>query len=252
MKKISLIALCIVCAICACAETIVLRTGARVKGEIVFQNDEVVIVRDASGARFQYPKSDVEQILSAEEESKEEGISGLADEGISGAEEEIAVSKKASILLELGGGAVCVPGKGLGGGFGVDFLVGSHHIGSRHLFIGGGLGYHGMFVGAEQYNFLPIQAAFRMPLTEEKHAPVFGVTLGYGIALSADYSGGLYAGMDFGYRCQLNEKTALALVAFAQFQQAKITVAEVVDDVRFFNKVGRYLILPGLKFALYF
>lgn len=251
MKKISLIALCLVCALCACAETIVLRTGARVEGEIIFQNEEVVIVRDASGARFQYPKSDVEQILSAEEESKDEGISGLEDEG-KVEEEEIAVSKKASILLELGGGAACVPGEAVGGGLGVDLLVGSHHIGSRHLFIGGGLGYHGMFVGPEKYNFLPIQAAFRMPLTEEKHAPVFGVALGYGIALSADYTGGLYAGMDFGYRCQLNEKTALALVAFAQFQQAKINVKEVVDDVVFYNKVGRYLVLPGLKFALYF
>lgn len=251
MKKISLIALCLVCALCACAETVLLRTGARVEGEIIFQNEEVVIVRDASGARFQYPKSDVEQILSAEEESKDEGISGLEDEGkVEG--EEIAVSKKASILLELGGGAACVPGEAVGGGFGVDLLVGSHHIGSRHLFIGGGLGYHGMFIGAEQYNFLPIQAAFRMPLTEEKHAPVFGVAVGYGIALSGDYTGGLYAGMDFGYRCQLNEKTALALVAFAQFQQANIRVMEVVDGASFINNVGRYLVLPGLKFALYF
>lgn len=249
MKKISLIALCLVCALCACAETILLRTGARVKGEIIFQNEEVVIVRDASGARFQYPKSDVERIEVKDESSelREDDSEELKVE-----EEEIAVSKKASILLELGGGAACVPGEAVGGGFGVDLLVGSHHIGSRHLFIGGGLGYHGMFIGAEQYNFLPVQAAFRMPLTEEKHAPVFGVAVGYGIALSGDYTGGLYAGMDFGYRCQLNEKTALALVAFAQFQQANIRVREVVDGASFINNVGRYLVLPGLKFALYF
>ena len=50
-------------ALCAHAETILLRTGARVRGEIVFQNEEVVIVRDAEGKRFQYLRSDVEAVL---------------------------------------------------------------------------------------------------------------------------------------------------------------------------------------------
>lgn len=242
-KTLVLFALSLMCAICAHAETIVLRTGARVKGEIVLQNADVVIVRDASGARFQYPRMEVQEILATDAaEVKEQETE----------QENIGTSKKASILLELAGGPAVIPSQAVGGGFSVDMLVGSHHIGDRHLFIGGGLGYHGLFIGEEKYNFLPIQVALRMPFMEQKHAPVFGVALGYGVGLSRDYLGGLYAGLDFGYRCQLNEKTAIALVLAAQFQQATIRVIEEVSGIPYANTVGRNFVTPSIKFALYF
>jgi len=242
-KTLVLFALSLVCAICAHAETIVLRTGARVKGEIVLQNADVVIVRDASGARFQYPRAEVQEILATDAaEVKEQEAE----------QDNIGTSKKASILLELAGGPAVIPSQAVGGGFSVDMLVGSHHIGDRHLFIGGGLGYHGLFIGEEKYNFLPIQVALRLPFMEQKHAPVFGVALGYGVGLSRDYLGGLYAGLDFGYRCQLNEKTAIALVLAAQFQQATIRVIEEVSGIPYANTVGRNFVTPSIKFALYF
>ena len=243
-KKLSILALILVCALCAHAETLVLRTGARVKGNIVFQNEEVVIIRDAEGARFQYMRGDIEQVLAADPE--EETLNAQTDE------QTIATPKKVSIALELFGGAACVPNGITGGAAGADLLVGSHHIGSRHLFIGGGLGYRGMFFPEDRYNFLPIQVALRMPFLEQKHAPFFGIALGYGIALSKDYLGGLYAGIDFGYRYQINEKSALVLAAFAQFQQAKIEVAEMVDEIEFIQKANRNIVIPGVKLAIFF
>lgn len=244
MKKLYTIALILLCALCAHAETLILRTGARVKGEILFRNEEVVIIRNAEGARFQYPRAEVQEILMVDPVEEEV----VAEEK----KDEIGTSKKASVALELGGGAACIPNSAVGGCFSVDFLVGSHHIGSRHIFLGAGLGYHGMFIGEERFNFLPIQLALRLPLLEQKHAPVFGMSLGYGIALSKDYKGGIYAGLDFGYRYQINEKTALAVVASAQFQQAKIGATEIVDGNTFTNFTGRYLVSPELKLVLLF
>ena len=245
MRKFTfLIVLCAFC-FCAHAETLLLRTGTRVKGTIVFQNEEVVIIRDAEGARFQYPRAEVEEIISDDAATE-------AEETETVEEEEIQTTKKASILLELAGGAAVIPNEAAGGAFSADLLVGSHHIGDRHLFVGAGLGYHGMFLGAEKYNFLPIQVAVRLPFTEEKHSPVFGFAAGYGIALSKDYLGGAYADVDFGYRCQLNPRSAIALVAFAQFQQAKVPVTTTIEGVDFTNKAGRSLVVSGLKVALYF
>ena len=244
MKKILFFILLIVSFLCAHAETILLRTGARVKGEIVFQNDEVVIIRNAEGARFQYPRADVEQILENDP---------VADETPSGeAINDQMVSKKASILLEIAGGVAVLPSEAVGAAVSADLLVGSHHIGERHLFVGGGLGYHGVFMGENKYNFLPIQVAARIPVLESKHAPVFGLSAGYGIALSKDYLGGIYAGADFGYRCQLNPKTALALVLFAQFQQAKMQVATEIEGIPYTHFAGRSLVSSGIKMALYF
>lgn len=244
MKRIYIIALVLLCASLAHAETLILRTGARVKGDIVFQNEEVVIIRNAEGARFQYPRAEVQEILT---------VDPIEEEAVQEAKnDEIGTSKKASIALELGGGAACIPNTAVGGGFSVDFLVGSHHIGDRHIFVGGGLGYHGSFIGAAKFNFLPIQVALRLPLLEQQHAPVFGMALGYGIALSKTYQGGLYASIDFGYRYQINAKSALALVATAHFQQAKIAATEIIEGNTFTNYTGRYLVSPELKLVFMF
>ena len=243
-KRLSIIALILSCALCAHAETLILRTGARVKGDILFQNEEVVVLRNAEGARFQYPRAEVQEILMVDPVEEEVVVEEQKDE--------IKTAKKVSVSLELGGGAACIPNSAVGGGFSVDFLVGSHHIGQRHLFLGAGLGYHGMFIGAEKYNFLPVQVALRLPLLEQKHAPVFGMALGYGIGLSKTYKGGLYASIDFGYRYQINEKSALAVVASAQFQQAKIAATEIVEGNTFTNYTGRYLVSPELKLVFMF
>ncbi len=245
-KTLSILILLCASVLYAHAETVLLRTGARVKGTIVFQNEEVVVIRDAEGARFQYPRTDVQEILADDADQ-----SDRSDQPDS-SEEAITTPKKASILLELSGGAAVQPAETAGGAVGADLLVGSHHIGSRHIFIGGGIGYHGLFMGTGRYNFLPVQAAVRMPLTEEKHAPVFGVALGYGIALSKDYLGGVYAGIDFGYRCQLNPRSAIALVGFAQFQQANLSIETVLDGVSYTGRAGRNLVTAGVKLAFYF
>ena len=237
---------CMMC-VCAHAETILLRTGARVSGTIIFQNEEVVVIRDASGARFQYPRNDVEAVLSdaeaAESEAKNEAE----------VPEDLEMpNKKASILIELAGGAGLIPNEKTGGAASVDLLIGSHHIKDKHLFVGGGVGYHALFLGGDSYHFLPIQAALRMPMTEAKHAPVFGVGIGYGIALSTNYAGGLYAGLDLGYRCQLNPRSAIGVVGYTQFQQARVSVAEVIEGETFTHQVGRYLVSAGIKLAFYF
>ena len=244
MKKIVFLILLCVAFTYAHAETIILRTGARMVGTILVQNDDVVIIRNTEGARFQYPRADVQEILA---EDMSEVIEQEEDP-----EQEVITSKRVSALLEISGGAAINPNDAAGGGVGVDLIIGSHHIGSRHILIGGGLGYHGLFFKGEKLHFLPIQAALRMPFIEATHAPVFGIALGYGIAMSKNYTGGLYAGIDFGYRYQINAKSALAVVVFAQFQQAKVNVVETVEGVEFINKTGRNFVTPGVKLALYF
>lgn len=256
MKKLTLILALLAFVVCAHAETLLLRTGARVKGSIVFQNEEVVIIRDAEGARFQYPRAEVEEILSDDAE-----LSDASDSSDS-SDEEIATTKKASILLELAGGMSCVSTEKIGGTFSADFLVGTHHIGDKHIFVGGGIGYHGMYLITpttlkadrviSRYNFLPIQVALRMPFMETRHAPAFGISIGYGVALSKDYLGGAYVGVDFGYRCQLNEKTAIGAVFYTQFQQASILSSTIIEGQEYAAKSGRNIVTFGTKFTVYF
>lgn len=244
-KNIFLILFCAF-SLCAHAETLLLRTGARVKGTILFQNEEVVILRDAEGARFQYPRAEVQEILS--DEAEQSGSSGSSDSS----DEEITTTKKVSILLEVScAPAIMIPFSP-GGNAGVDLLAGTHHIKDRHVFIGAGLGYHGYFMYGYTYNFLPIEAKVSVPFFEARHAPVFGFALGYGIALGKDYVGGIYTGLDFGYRYQINPKSSLAVLVFASFQQARLNITETIDGNTYINRAGRNFVTPGIKFALYF
>jgi hypothetical protein len=227
---------------CARAETIVLRTGARVRGEILLQNEEVVIIRDASGARFQYPRAEVVEIIAAEEAEQEIQTEKHV---------EVSTQKKATVLVEAAAGVAVLPKDTIGAVMSIDMLVGSHKIGDKHLFLGAGVGYHGFYLADEKYNFMPIEVALRMPLIEQKHAPMFGMALGYGIALSKDYVGGIYAGVDLGYRYTINTKTALVAALYAQFQQARLLTNETIEGNMFSHITGRNLVAAGLKIAIY-
>lgn len=227
---------------CARAETIILRTGARVRGEILLQNEEVVIIRDASGARFQYPCAEVVEIIAAEEAEQEV----KTEKPI-----EVSTQKKATVLVEAAAGVAVLPKDTIGAAMSIDMLVGSHKIGDKHLFLGAGVGYHGFYLADEKYNFMPIEVALRMPLIEQKHAPMFGMALGYGIALSKDYVGGIYAGVDLGYRYTINTKTALVAALYAQFQQARLLTNETIEGNMFSHITGRNLVAAGLKIAIY-
>ena len=243
-KHLLYIVLCLLSLSYAHAETILLHTGARVKGTILFQNEEVVIVRDEAGQRFQYLRTDVAEILADDaEEAEPVDIE---------AEPEITTSKKASILLELScAPSIMIPFSPFGNA-GIDLLAGTHHIKDRHVFIGAGVGYHGYFQDGCSYNFLPIEAKLSVPFMEAKHAPVFGIALGYGVALSKDYIGGIYTGIDFGYRYQINPKSALAVMAFASFQQARLNTTVTIEGNTYTHKAGRNFVSPGIKFALFF
>ena len=149
MKKTILsILLLAACLMCARAETIILRTGARVRGTIVFQNEEVVVVRDESGARFQFPRAEVQDIIGDEAASVE-------DKEQPAKVQEMAVAKKATVLFELAGGVAYLPSDTVGGAFSVDMLVGSHKINGKRIFVGAGVGYHGLFVGGEKRGISP-------------------------------------------------------------------------------------------------
>ena len=48
------------------AEVIVLRSGKTIKGDILLSNDEVVIVRQKDGSRFQIPTAEVLRIATSD------------------------------------------------------------------------------------------------------------------------------------------------------------------------------------------
>lgn len=224
------------------AEVILLKSGVKVSGTIVFRNEEVVVFKDASGSRYQYLLSDVESI---QEDETEEVLM-----------EEVEVisygQKKVAVSLQLAGGGAIVPRNMAGGCFSGDLVIGTANLLGKQILLGGAVGYHAKFLDGRIYSFLPIQLRAEVPMLQGKHMPLLGLGLGYGVSLNKDVKGGLYAGFDLGWKYQFNRKNAIYLGAFTSFEQARLLVTEIQEDKEYSALQNRSLVDVGLKFGLYF
>jgi len=240
--KIFVVLAALLCAVQMDAEVILLKSGVKVSGTIVFRNDEVVVFKDASGSRYQYLMSDIESI---QEDETEEVLM-----------EEVEVvsygRKKVAVSLQLAGGGAVVPRNMTGGSFSGDLVIGSANLLGKQILLGGAIGYHAQFLGGKTYSFLPLQLRAEVPMLQGKHMPLLGMGVGYGIALNKNVKGGLFAGLDFGWKYQFSRKNAIYLGVFSSFQGAKLQVTEIQDEKEYTSLQNRSLVDMGLKFGLYF
>ena len=72
--KIRLLTLLLLLCQVAAAEVVKLKSGATISGTVVFENEQVLIIKSADGSRYQYPKSEIEQVLADEVVSIEQPV----------------------------------------------------------------------------------------------------------------------------------------------------------------------------------
>lgn len=241
------------------AAVIVFRSGKTVEGDIVMQNAQVVVVRTAAGARFQYPTADILRITNdtpAENIDKAETMEKQPETTLSGPRH----LPKTLLRVELAGGGAWEPMNAAGGNVAAHLMLGTRNLAGYPLFIGGSVGYSGLFLAQtlpegelqkRTCSFLPIAVALRAPFTTRQHAPEAGLSVGYGIGVSKQLTGGLYAAIDMGYRYTVNERTALFCGLSTTFQQAHFKATETVENTTYTHNdnVHRNLVSLALKIA---
>ncbi len=237
--------LCALGCVCANGEVVVLRSGQTVRGEVLVHNTEVIVVRTESGARYQYPAAEV---LSVEQEQAE-AIEGAAN---SKGKEKTPSVKRVAIHAGVAGGAAYLPVAGWGGYTSADLLVGSHNLMNRRVFVGGGVGMHAAFVGDKRYAFVPIQVVAHVPWIDSRHSPVMGMALGYGFSVSGGAKGGIFVGVDVGWKYCFSDKASLSMCANMQWQQVSVRVSETVDGNTYSNYIGANMLLTGVKIGVQF
>ena len=222
-----------------------LNSGQTVKGGIVFQNEEVVVIKSSEGQRFQYPMTEVKDISETVEVEETE-------------EEDVAENsgKKVGISLHLSAGAGFIPHDAAGAGFDAMVYVGACNLLDKHIFVGGGVGFESFFVSAASdkstATFIPVQVRFSAPLMSTPHAPALGCSLGYGFSTKGIDKGGLAASFDAGWRWQINGKSAMFAGLTASLQQGKTTVEETIEDKVYTSTATRNFCKLGVKFAVQF
>ncbi len=219
---------------------VVLKSGASVEGNVVFQNEQVIVLRDADQKAYQFPMSEVVTI---------EEVVEVVEEVVF--EQERAVGA----LIMVDGGALydtALPDSQWGGRVGASFLVGARDLLDKRIFLGGGIGYSALFMNGENYSLLPIQLYTAVPFLspDYKYSPYVGLGVGYGVGLKSHYKGGLHAGMDVGLRMQIGVNRALLVGLKVSFQQLGTEWHEVVNGIDMTNDVTHSLVGLALHVGL--
>lgn len=245
MKKITSIILLLLLWIAPFrAEVVTLRSGQVLRGTVLMHNDEVLILRDQTGARFQYPAAEV---VSVEDDAAAADIPAEAKPKA----EKTASKSRVALRLIANGGGVIVPGHNAGGGVGADLWIGSRFIAGRRVFLGGGVGVQTAFLPDRNGIYIPLQAVMSMPLTDGRHAPEIGLGIGYGFT-THHTRGGLTAHLALSWRYQFSEKSALLLGARIAFQADDYPVTETEDGITYSGSLGRSLVHVGLNLGIEF
>lgn len=225
----------------AMAEVVTLRSGRTISGQIVLQNDDVIILKDANGARFQFPMADVEKV----EEDAQEG-----EDVVMMVEEEKENMSKVALRINLTGGVGVIPNEQTGGSVGAEVQIGSRNLMGKGIFVGGSIGYLGAIMNTA-YSLIPIKAVASVPLLQGTHSPEFGISLGYAVG-TGKIKGGMTGGADISWRYQINEKVALLIGCQASVTQTKIPVEETIDEKKYINETGRAIVGCGIRTAIQF
>ena len=199
MKSVlRLVWIALLCAGCLAAyadeqvmQRLVFRSGRVVVGEIVMQNDDVVIVKDANGARFQYPRTDIVEITAVKDDEPKQEDKETNSRSVSNV-------KKTSLGFRLASGVTNINGQ-VGAAEAVDFMLGANNVGNRRIFLGGAVGYRALIAGGKVYSVIPIDVAMELPVLTGKHTPMIGAAIGYGIGIG-QIRGGVNAGLSLAYR----------------------------------------------------
>ena len=240
------------------ADVIRLKSGKTIEGTILFEDAEVVVIRDATGARYQYPKSEIvadEGPASPEKSTSPVGTYPDEDPNVS---KEVAAGRKVAMGVSVFGGAMVMPGQmpdptspQWGGRVGSEVMVGTSDMFRRRIFLGGSVGYQAYILDGKPLSFIPIKLRAEVPLMLAQHAPMLAMGVGYGVGLQ-NTKGGLCADVTFGWRYAYSRNGSFFMGVFADFQGAEVRLTETVSDKQYISWAYRNLCGMGAKMAVYF
>jgi len=221
-QLISLIFLC-VCALGFAQNTeadnpirkITLSTGEVFVGEILVENEQIVMIRTANGNRYQFPRADIKSIETDFEADRAESTNRRPTSELRAFDEANRTEgsssyEKFAIMIDLQGGI-----SGAKHAFSTapimqaSLVLGVKDLVLQNSFIGAGIGYNAVFsseYSAEAMTFLPLFLRLQKTIGDNHVAPFFELDAGYGFSLNPEFDGGammkLAAGMamDFGMR----------------------------------------------------
>jgi len=228
-------------------DKVILKTGEVYVGEIVFRNQDMLMIKIQNGNRYQFPLSEIKE-LGKEKRVSSEKIKPDVVEGKRG-------ENNFCGMIEFAGGIS--RSKYVFGGspnMQVSLLFGTKKNNGKNMFLGAGVGFNSTHPGAslEPIRFLPLFFRLQNTLTSKRTVPYLGMDVGYAFGLKSDYSGGVLVKLSAGVAYKLNPKTFFFAGVFVGVQSLSGLLTEV-NELGVFTYQGKTTMKSaGLKIGISF
>ncbi len=204
---------------------IVLNTGDIYYGEILVENEQLVMIKTPQGTRFQFPRSEIRSIDENFEAAE-----------IPNTQEDFPIPEDNKFVMSVEASAGASYSK-LSYGW-TPSLQGTVILGGRDLFLpntflGIGAGYHVLFTSdysdEESISFIPVFARFQYILSQSRVAPYVEMDAGYGFAPDSDFEGGMILKLSAGIAYKLSYHTSLNFGLYAGLQNFSADLSKDYD-----------------------
>lgn len=178
---------------------ITLKTGAVFIGEVILKNDELIMLKDNTGARFQFSVSEIDKI----EITSAEPTSTIKPENTATSQ-----NKNLCFQLELSTGNAWAR-KAFGSTSVNEAMLafGNRKMAGNDFFVGFGVGY--FQIADANLSFTPLSLKIQTYTSKNRTSPFVGFESGYAFSTSKNYSGGPFAKISLGINHRLNYKSAV-------------------------------------------
>lgn len=167
---------------------ITLKNGSVFTGEIIVETETTVIFKTDDGARFQFPRTDIESIKQQITEIHTDTVipqnNKLADNQ---SEFGIMISTASDYFFK---------SKGIGGAasLGADLTLGMKNVAGQNWFVGLGAGYENIFTSPQNISLLKIFFKTQKTFLDKKTvSPFVFLDFGYSLISNAGWDGGFFA-----------------------------------------------------------
>lgn len=212
---------------------IVLKTGSVYTGKVLLKNDEVLMLKDANGARFQFQTKEIKSIS---EQSPDDKNIAEQDPTNPGEPETDFCS-----IVETG---ICTSGarKSFGNELFAQISIsfGNKKTLGKNLFTGLGAGY--LFClnnsSPSKPTLIPVFAKAVLTTGKKPNALHLGIESGYAFSTNDACKGGLFTSISTGITFRLNDKTALYTSVYGAVYSIKGNLTEVSPTAGSFTYYG--------------
>ena len=229
-------------------DKVTLKTGDVFIGNIVLQNNDVVMLTDLKGVRYQFPVAEIKSIEKIEESAVDQQNTTVTPY------RDINQGNVCG-LLELSGALGNAYNRFSNRPVGqVSLTFGSRQIYSKLLFLGVGVGYLSVVEAqnSELLSFVPVYLRLKNTFLQKKTSPYAFVDAGYSFALNTGFEGGLYAKSGLGFQYNAASKTSFYWGAYAAVQGFSATLTETRNSIPYTFYGNSSAITVGLNVGLQF